>query len=363
MIEFRGISKRYPGQPKNAVDALSLRIESGSICVLLGPSGCGKTTTLRTVNRMVEIDSGNVLIDGEDITAQPREDLRKRIGYVIQSVGLFPHLTVERNIGIVLKLLRWDKSRQHDRVTELLTLIGLSPEKYRYKYPHELSGGEAQRIGVARALAAGQLILLMDEPFGAVDPLRRSVLQQEFLTLQRKLSKTVLFVTHDIDEAIRIADIIVIMNEGKVVQCDTPEQILANPKNRFVKDFIGEDRALKRLSRFLIKDHMRSPHITAQASAGHDTNASDIDPHYTYWGVDENQRITEIVKHEDGAQKRIPFSFSSFTLRDHHTLRDALSRALGLGVDAVPILDEHYAIIGEVLVSDIEVINRHGLQD
>ena len=175
MIEFKNISKKYRGQPKNAVDAFTLRIESGHICVLLGPSGCGKTTTLRTVNRMVDIDSGSVLIDGQNINLQPKEELRKKIGYVIQSIGLFPHLNVERNIGIVLKLLHWDKERRHARVTELLNLIGLPPDKYRYKYPHELSGGEAQRIGVARALAAGQNILLMDEPFGAVDPLRRDV--------------------------------------------------------------------------------------------------------------------------------------------------------------------------------------------
>lgn len=308
---------------------------------------------------MIDIDSGNILIDGQDITDGSKEELRKKIGYVIQSIGLFPHLNVERNIGIVLKLLNWDHEQQMVRITELLNLIGLPPEKYRNKYPHELSGGEAQRIGVARALAAGQNILLMDEPFGAVDPLRRDVLQQEFLALQKKLKKTVLFVTHDLDEAIKIGDIIVIMREGKLVQADAPEHILARPKNTFVKEFIGEDRALKRLSIFSIKDHLCPPHTIPQSSVEKERNT--LDRNFTYWAVDNTQRITGIIKHDNGNQEYIPFSFQSFTLRGYHTLRDALSRALGLGIDAVPIIDEEYRVIGEVLVSDIEHINRHGL--
>lgn len=360
MIEFRNVSKQYPGQAKKAVDSLTLTINSGSVCVLLGPSGCGKTTTLRAVNRMIDIDSGNILIDGEDIKNGSKEELRKRIGYVIQSIGLFPHLDVERNVSIVLKLLGWDRERQSERVTELLNLIGLPPDKYRKKYPHELSGGEAQRIGVARALAAGQNILLMDEPFGAVDPLRRDVLQQEFLALQKKLKKTVIFVTHDLDEAIKISDMIIIMKEGNIAQADAPEHILAHPKNTFVKEFIGEDRALKRLSRFLIKDHLRSPHIILQSSIKSGRNT--LDRNFTYWAVDDKQRIAGIVKHDNGDQEHIPFSFQAFTLREYHTLRDALSRALGLGIDAVPIIDENHCVIGEVLMSEIERINRHGLK-
>lgn len=377
MIEFKNIAKRYAGQTRNAVEGFTLTINSGDICVLLGPSGCGKTTTLRTVNRMVEVDSGEILIDGQNIRATAKEELRKRIGYVIQSIGLFPHFSVERNISIVLKLLGWERERQAARVTELLNLIGLSPQKYRHKYPHELSGGEAQRIGVARALAAGQNILLMDEPFGAVDPLRRDVLQQEFLAIQRKLKKTVLFVTHDLDEAIRIADIIVIMDGGRMIQADTPEQILASPRNNFVKEFIGEDRALKRLGRFSIKEYLRSPHTVLKSPSNSAIDSATdpaidpaIDPtakrkldhHSTYWEVDQERRITGIIKHDNGKQVYIPFAPRSFTLREHHTLRDALSRALGLGVDAVPIVDEEYRVVGEVLVSEIEQVNQHGLK-
>ena len=311
---------------------------------------------------MVDIDSGSVLIDGHNINLQPKEELRKKIGYVIQSIGLFPHLNVERNIGIVLKLLHWDKERRHARVTELLNLIGLPPDKYRYKYPHELSGGEAQRIGVARALAAGQNILLMDEPFGAVDPLRRDVLQQEFLAVQKKLKKTVLFVTHDLDEAIKIADTIVIMRDGKIAQVDTPENILAHPKNNFIKEFIGEDRALKRLSRFAIKEHIKPPRTVSDSSVAHKKSAPALAEQCTYWIVDGKRHITGIIKNDDGLAERIPFPPRTFTLKQHHTLRDALSRALGLGISAVPIINDEHEIIGEILVSDIEKINQHGLK-
>jgi len=361
MLEFRNVSKRYHEHAKKAVDSFTLTVASGQIVVLLGPSGCGKTTTLRMVNRMVEASEGEILIDGVSINAEPREELRKRIGYVIQSIGLFPHLNVERNIAIVLKLLRWDKERQRARVTELLELIGLDPDKYRHQYPHQLSGGEAQRIGVARALAAGQLILLMDEPFGAVDPLRRDVLQQEFLALQKKLKKTVLFVTHDLDEAIRIADVIVIMNEGKIVQHNSPEQILAKPKNDFVKKFIGEDRALKRLSRFEIRAHMKEAHVVAQAKSKKEEIAAATE-RYTYWIINKERRIVGMIKNDEGAPQHVLLEPNTFTLQAHHTLRDALSRALGLGISAVPIVDSNRYIIGEILVHDIEHINQRGLR-
>ena len=361
MIEFKNVSKQYATSTKKAVDSFNLRIESGTVCVLLGPSGCGKTTTLRMVNRMIDSDTGEILIDEQNITACAKEELRKKIGYVIQSIGLFPHLNVERNIAVVLKLLRWNKERQRVRVTELLELIGLDPKKYRKKYPHQLSGGEAQRIGVARALAASQHILLMDEPFGAVDPLGRDVLQQEFLALQRKLKKTVIFVTHDLDEAIKIADTIVIMNEGKIIQHDVPEQILANPKNTFIRDFIGEDRALKRLSRFRIKEHMRKPHTVLYTQTATQKPISAVKKH-THWVINQRRQIVGMIKHDNVSPQQILLDAHTFTLRAHHTLRDALSRALGLGINAVPIVDEHAAIIGEILLSDIEDINQRGLK-
>ena len=254
MITFENITKRYA--EKTAVDSLSFEVPQGEVCVLIGPSGCGKTTTLRMVNRLIEPTSGRILVNGADATTMNVEELRRGLGYVIQSVGLFPHLTVADNIGVVPRLLDWDKRRTAERADELLALVGLAPEEYRAKYPVQLSGGEAQRVGVARALAADPPVLLMDEPFGAVDPLNRERLQAEFARIQRDLKKTVIFVTHDIDEAIRLADRVAIMRDGRLQQYDTPEAVLEHPANRFVHDFIGADRALKRLVRSRVSDVM-----------------------------------------------------------------------------------------------------------
>ena len=249
MIEFKHVSKSYPGSDKTVVNDLSFTVPDGEICVLVGPSGCGKTTTMRMVNRLIEITEGEILIDGEPNTSMSGTQLRRKIGYAIQQIGLFPHRTIADNIGTVPNLLGWDKSRIKDRVNELLDLVGLDPDDYKDRYPAELSGGQQQRVGVARALAADPPIMLMDEPFGAVDPITRERLQDEFLNIQKDIKKTIVFVTHDIDEAIKIGDKIAILKQGGILaQYDTPENILSRPNSEFVSSFVGGDRVLKRLS-------------------------------------------------------------------------------------------------------------------
>src|ERR687895_662889 len=249
MIEFRKVSKTYPGSDNPVVTDLSFEVPEGEICVLVGPSGCGKTTTMRMVNRLIEITEGEILIDGEPNTAMSGTRLRRKIGYAIQQIGLFPHRTIADNIGTVPHLLGWDKGSIRDRVDELLELVGLSPEEYRDRYPAELSGGQQQRVGVARALAADPPIMLMDEPFGAVDPITRERLQDEFLRIQEDIRKTIVFVTHDIDEAIKMGNKIAILKQrGVLAQYATPETILSRPHYEFVSSFVGTDRVLKRLS-------------------------------------------------------------------------------------------------------------------
>src|SRR5947207_8184340 len=245
-VEFRHVSKQYG--PQGAVVDLSLLVPAGDICVLVGPSGCGKTTSLKMVNRLVEPSSGQVLIDGEDIMSVEVTALRRRIGYVIQQIGLFPHQTVADNIATVPRLLGWPRQRIQSRVEELLELIGLNPAQVRNRYPSQLSGGERQRVGVARAMAAEPPLMLMDEPFGAVDPIVRERLQNEFLQLQRAQGITVIFVTHDIDEAIKLGDRVAIMRAGKLVQFAPPGELLARPADDFVAQFVGSDRGLKRLA-------------------------------------------------------------------------------------------------------------------
>jgi osmoprotectant transport system ATP-binding protein len=249
MIELRGVGKVYPGTSVPAVADLDLEIPVGEILVLVGPSGCGKSTTLRLINRMIEPTSGNIIFDGEDVTGVNPDLLRRRIGYVIQQIGLFPHQTIAQNVATVPKLLGWDKAKTAKRVDELLDMTGLDPSIYRDRFPKELSGGQAQRVGVARALGGDPEVLLMDEPFGAIDPITRDRLQNEFLRLQAELKKTIVFVTHDIDEAIKMGDRIAILGDQSVIrQFDTPERILAYPVDDFVNDFIGSGSTLKGLN-------------------------------------------------------------------------------------------------------------------
>jgi osmoprotectant transport system ATP-binding protein len=248
-VVFDKATKLYPGRPEPAVDNLSLTVPAGEICVLVGPSGSGKTTALKLVNRLIYLTEGEIRIDGTKIYDLDVTELRRSIGYVIQQVGLFPHMTVEANVGTVPRLLGWPKQRIRERTAELLELVGLDPAQDGPRYPAQLSGGQRQRVGLARALAANPPLMLMDEPFGAIDPIVRARLQDEFLRLQRELRKTVLFVTHDIDEAIKIGDRIAIFRQGgKLAQYDTPEAILRRPIDDFVAEFVGADRALKALA-------------------------------------------------------------------------------------------------------------------
>ena len=254
-IEFRGVTKRYPGAAAPAVDNLSLHIPAGEICVLVGPSGCGKTTAMRMVNRLIDMTEGDILLGGSSVRERKPAELRREIGYAIQQIGLFPHLTIEQNVATVPRLLGWDKARIRARVDELLELVSLDPHLMRGRYPGQLSGGQRQRVGVARALAADPPVLLMDEPFGAIDPITRERLQNEFLRLQGTIGKTIIFVTHDIDEAIKMGDRVAVLKEGgHLAQFAPPAELLMKPADEFVEQFVGADRALKRLALQRVRD-------------------------------------------------------------------------------------------------------------
>ncbi len=273
MIKLSNVTKKYGNFV--AVDSISMDIKQGELMVILGPSGCGKSTTLRLINKMVTISEGDILVRGKNIVDIDDVELRKSIGYVIQSIGLFPHMSVEKNIATVPTLLNWEKETISKRIDKMLELVGLSPEKYKEKKPAQLSGGEAQRIGVARALAADPDILLMDEPFGAVDPINRLRLQREFRQIQQNLNKTVLFVTHDVEEALLIADRICIMNHGKIIQIGTPEEISINPKNEFVKEFFKGEGILSLLSRKKAIDYV-IPRISNESKSANDFNLKEV---------------------------------------------------------------------------------------
>ncbi len=254
MIRLENLSKTFPGQTESAVEDLSMEIPEGEIVVFVGPSGCGKTTTMKMINRIIEPSSGRIFLQGEDVTKVNADKLRRRMGYVIQQIGLFPHKTIADNIATVPMMLGWEKKRVSDRVDELLETVSMDLS-YRSRYPKELSGGQRQRIGVARAMAADPPVLLMDEPFGAIDPITRERLQNEFLRLQAEIKKTIVFVTHDIDEAIKMGDrIAILQTKSRIAQFDTPERILTDPANKFVEDFIGAGASIKRLSLSQVRD-------------------------------------------------------------------------------------------------------------
>jgi osmoprotectant transport system ATP-binding protein len=357
MIRLEHVTKSYDGTL--AVDDFSLEVAKGEVCVLIGPSGCGKTTTLRLINRLVEPDSGKIWVNETDVKTIKAEPLRRTIGYAIQSVGLFPHMTVGANIAVVPELLKWDRERVSHRVTELLELVGLDPSRYASKYVSQLSGGEAQRIGFARALAADPPVLLMDEPFGAVDPITRQRLQTQFLDIHKQLKKTIIMVTHDLDEAIRLADRIAVMQSGKLVQHDTPEDILGKPVNQFVHNFVGVDRALKRLSRIGIDKYIRpAPFVTEEDSR--EDILKTIGGRFSAWVLDAGRRPVGWI---DRASLSSPATIADLIVRvepaelgisRENTLRDALSRMLGSGFKSLPAVDEKGRYLGEVTLGDIE---------
>ncbi|MFC1917671.1 ABC transporter ATP-binding protein [Chloroflexota bacterium] len=357
MIRLEEVTKCYGDTV--AVNGLSIEINAGEVCVIIGPSGCGKTTTLRMINRLIEPTSGRIFVDGREVHTSRPEQLRRSIGYAIQSVGLFPHMTVAENIAIVPELLHWDKNRITKRTGELLTLVGLKSPEYALKYPSQLSGGEAQRIGVARALAANPPILLMDEPFGAVDPLTRERLQAQFIRIQQELKKTIILVTHDLDEAIRLADMIAIMESGKLVQYDTPEAILARPANKFVHDFVGTDRALKRLSRISIKD-MVKPAPSVNVSTPVSEISSVCQQCRWVWVVDIDRRLMGWIDRESLSEASsvkeaiVRGNPDEIAVTNNATLRETLSRMLGQGIRSIPVVDDSGHLVGEVALSDIE---------
>ncbi len=364
-LEFRHVSKKYGSS--TAVDDLSLRVPAGKICVLVGPSGCGKTTSLKMVNRLVEPTSGEILIGGRDVLAQDPIELRRGIGYVIQQVGLLPHLTVADNIAVVPWLLRWDKARIGERTDELISLVGLDVARYRNRYPAQLSGGERQRVGVARALAADPPLMLMDEPFGAVDPIVRDRLQNELLRLQERLAKTILFVTHDIDEAIKMGDLVAVMKVGGVLaQFGPPAEILANPASDFVARFVGADRGLKLLSLRRINELELQPVITARpgedAAAVRTRITADRFPYLLL--VDDRDRPIGWVTHKDiphaGKLTEDMAVPNSPILGRRTTLKDALSQMLGADVMAGIVVDHNERVMGLVTVEQIAATLRDG---
>jgi len=362
VVAFEHVTKRYGGaDAPPAVTDLTLTVPAGEICVLVGPSGCGKTTTMKMVNRLIEPTSGRITIGGDDVMSLPAVELRRRIGYVIQQVGLFPHLTVGENVGVVPRLLRWKPQRIRDRTDELLDLIGLEPGEYRDRYPSELSGGERQRVGVARALAADPPVMLMDEPFGAVDPIRRDRLQNEFLRLQQVVRKTVIFVTHDVDEAIKMADRIAILQRGGILaQYDTPAAILADPASEFVERFVGADRGLKRLSLARVRDLEVIEPVLVHAGE----NRADVrrrldrveDLAYALLVDDENRPLGWIDQHDlrgDGPIDPGAATPGAPTVEAETTLRDALSALLGSSVQLGVVVDDQERVIGLVSVDAI----------
>jgi osmoprotectant transport system ATP-binding protein len=268
-IELLNVTKQYPNQDQAAVENFSMKINPGELIMLVGPSGCGKTTTMKMINRIIEPTSGSITIDGEDVLSLDQNTLRRRIGYVIQQIGLFPHMTIAENVSVVPKLLGWSKEKTAARVEELLSVVELDPKTFLNRYPKQLSGGQQQRVGVARALAADPPVMLMDEPFGATDPITREKLQAEFLRLQESIGKTIVFVTHDFDEAIKLGDRIAVLGpKSKIEQFDTPAKILANPASAYVSSFIGEGAALKRLALLLVGNTKMGASSKAHAKAG-----------------------------------------------------------------------------------------------
>jgi osmoprotectant transport system ATP-binding protein len=358
-VRFDSVTKRYQGQDKPAVQDLSLEVEAGQICVLVGPSGCGKTTAMRMVNRTVEISEGDILVGGTSVREREPARLRRETGYVIQQIGLFPHRTIAENIATVPGLVGWDKDRAHRRVDELLDLIGLDPETAD-RYPSQLSGGQQQRVGVARALAADPPLMLMDEPFGAIDPINRERLQNEFLRLQAELHKTVLFVTHDIDEAIKMGDRIAVLKQGGVLaQYATPAELLMAPADDFVEDFVGADRALKRLALLRVRDvdlwEAPLAHVgQATAEVRAKLEGAEV-PHALL--VDDQRRPLGWLSGSDLAQEtvpQVPDSSPDPILDQDDVLRDALSDLLQAESLYAPVVDAKRRIAG---VLSVEVIS------
>ena len=362
MIKLENVSKSYGEE--TAVKGFSLEIVEGDLVVLIGPSGCGKTTTLKMINRLIEPTSGTIYVDGQDTKDANPQTLRRGIGYVIQSIGLFPHLTVKQNIQVVPDLLGWDKQRSAERADELLDLIGLNPKRYRDSYPKELSGGQAQRVGVARALAVDPPVLLMDEPFGAVDPLTRERLQEEFLKLQSQLQKTIVMVTHDIDEAIKMGDKVCVMNAGQLEQYDSPETLLSHPQSRFVRQFVGSDRALKRLSRVKVSE-LRQDVLSLELNASPKEADAALAQRSTVYVTNKGRLVGWLDRRAFAHERNIADAHTEADAEVYGVLigddtKDALSRMLSQGVTEMPVTEEDGRLVGVINIQNIlELTNEH----
>ncbi|UUI83710.1 choline ABC transporter ATP-binding protein OpuBA [Bacillus halotolerans] len=357
MLTLKNVSKTYKGG-KKAVNSVNLEIEKGEFICFIGPSGCGKTTTMKMINRLIEPSAGQIFIDGENMMEQDPVELRRKIGYVIQQIGLFPHMTIQQNISLVPKLLKWPEQQRKERARELLKLVDMGPD-YLDRYPHELSGGQQQRIGVLRALAAEPPLILMDEPFGALDPITRDSLQEEFKKLQKTLHKTIVFVTHDMDEAIKLADRIVILKGGEIVQIGTPDDILRNPANAFVEEFIGKERLIQSSSPDVERvDQMMSTHpvtITADKTLSEAIQLMRQERVDSLLVVDDSHVLLGYVDVEiiDQCRKKAELvgevlHQDIYTVLGATLLRDTVHKILKRGVKYVPVVDEDRRLIGIV---------------
>jgi osmoprotectant transport system ATP-binding protein len=362
MIKLKNVTKIYPRAQSPAVKDLSLDVPRGETCVLIGPSGCGKTTSLKMINRLIEPTSGDIFVDDNNIMQEDPVQLRRRIGYVIQQIGLFPHMTIRDNIAVVPKLLGWSQERIDERCDELLDMVGMEPATFRERYPPQLSGGQRQRVGVARALAADPPVMLMDEPFGAIDPITRDHLQNEFLRLQKRLKKTIMFVTHDIDEALKMGTLICILDVGGISQqFDTPANILSKPANAMVSDFVGADRGLKQLNLVRVGDVMRTDIAVAQ----HDELAADVAETMGQRNldsmliVDDQHKLIGYLSLEaaqiKSGQKVGDISSPVVTVTEEEaTMKDAFSEMLSYGVGYMPVLGEGRRLLGIITARDAQ---------
>jgi len=353
MISLEGLEKRFPGQAQPAVEELSMDIPEGEIVILVGPSGCGKSTTMRLINRLIEPTGGRIVVDGEDVTDVNSDELRRRIGYVIQQIGLFPHMTIADNIATVPRMLGWDKKRIAARIDELLETVNMDPETFRGRYPKELSGGQNQRIGVARAMAADPPILLMDEPFGAIDPITRDRLQNEFLRLQSEIKKTIVFVTHDIDEAVKMGDRIAVLRQGSVIaQYDTPERILTNPADAYVESFIGAGAALKGLTLSHVGDVELAEWPVASTGTGRQALQETIRSSDQGWVLlldDERRPVRWYNARDlDRSEALEEVGLSPTSIEVNATLHDALDLMISSYTGSVIVVDHQGAYQGVV---------------
>lgn len=356
MLKIENVSKIYKGG-KKAVKNISLDIKKGEFICFIGPSGCGKTTTMKMINRLIEPSEGNILINGENIMDKDPVELRRQIGYVIQQIGLFPHMTILENITLVPKLLKWNEQKKKERALELLQLVDMGPE-YLERYPYELSGGQQQRIGVLRALASNPPLILMDEPFGALDPITRDALQEEFKNLQRTLDKTIVFVTHDMDEAIKLADRIVILKAGEIVQVGTPDEILRNPANEFVEEFIGKDRLLQTRPNVELVEQIMSRNPISITDEKSLTDAITIMREKrvdSLLVVDEQNVLKGFVDVETISEYRKKAKFISevintevYSVKQDTLIRDSVQKILKRGFKYVPVVDQNKHLVGIV---------------